>query len=141
MGDQNHHVFFAARNSANSRRDLLFGDRIERRSRLVEDKQPRAAQQGAGNRQPLTLPTGYSKPALSQACVQTLPGALHQRRNGGPSQRIVHFFVGGIRLDEQQILADGTRKQLWVLRHKTDLPADRVVTKLVDGNAIDRLCR
>ena len=41
---------------------------------------------------------------------------------------------------KKKVLANGAGKELRVLRHKADLPPDRVVTQLVDRDAVEIDC-
>jgi hypothetical protein len=66
----------ARRNLAHGIRDLLLGQRIERRGGLVEDQQARLAHQRPRDRQPLLLAARQLHAALADHRVQPLGRAL-----------------------------------------------------------------
>ncbi len=117
-------------------RDLLLGQRVERRGRLVEDEQVRPAQQRPGDRQPLLLAARDLDAALADHRVEPAVGARQQAVAGRLLQHLEALRVGGVRVDEQQVLADRAREELRVLGDEADLRA-----QLVQVDLRARLCR
>ena len=58
--------------------DLLLGQRVELRRRLVEHEEVRLAEQGAGDGQALLLAAGDLHPALADDGVESLVGSVEQ---------------------------------------------------------------
>ena len=111
---------------ANRLADLLLGDRVERRSRLVEDQQVRPPQQRAGDREALTLAAGHLHPAFADHRVEAPVRARQQAVARRLRQRGQALRVGGLRPDEAQVLADRPGEQLRVLRDEPDPLAQAV---------------
>src|SRR6185369_10506398 len=101
--------------------DLLLGQRVERRGRLVEDQQARPAQQGAGDRESLFLAAGDLDAALADHRVEAAVGARQQAVAGGLLEHLQALGVARSRIDEEEVLADRAGEELGVLGHEADL--------------------
>src|SRR5438132_14376977 len=108
MRDQNGDEIFSHRNLADRLRDLLFGQRIQRRRGLIENKQVRPPQQSTRDRKPLLLSSGYFHAAFSNDRIEALVGAAQQRLASSLVENGHAFFVRRIRIHKQKILADAS---------------------------------
>lgn len=86
--------------------DLLLGLGIDRRGRLIEHTDPRAAQVDAGQGEPLPLPAREPRPAELRAehRVQSLGESAHQipragRVQGAPDLLVGHLLLRGAQCD------------------------------------------
>ena len=131
--DQDRHHVLARPHLADRLADLLLGQRVERRRRLVEDQQVRPAQQRARDRQALLLAARHLHAALADHRVQPLrrrapagcrtrpcaarPGTPRRWRVGFTNSRFSRMRAG---------------EELRVLRHEAD-PLAQLVQVHVDG--------
>ena len=110
--------------------DLVLGDRVERRGRLVEDEQVGVAQQGARDREALALAARDLHACFSDDRVQSLVRPREQAVARRASQRVQHLRVARSGAHEQQVLANAPREQLRVLRDEPDAGAQSLQVHL-----------
>ena len=123
--------------------DPLFGERVERRGRLVEHQQVRTAQQRARDRQPLLLAARHLHAAFADHRVEARVGARASRlSHAALLQHVEALGVGRRRVHEQQVLADRAGEQLRVLRDEADPLAQpsRSISSLGDA-VVENLAR
>ena len=115
---------------------LRFG--IERRGRLVEQDDRRAAQERPGDRQPLALAAGELQPALADDGVEALRHALDEfgaaRLLGGA----IDLGVARLRLAVAEILEHRAVEQRDVLLHHGDILAQAFLGDLGDVLLVDQ---
>ena len=114
--------------------DLVLGDRVERRGRLVEDEQVGIPEQRPRDRQPLALAAGDLHAAFADHRVEPLCAR---------ASRLSHAAACAARrgtsasvapgLHEQQVLADGAGEQLRLLRDEPDPRAQPLEVHLRAG--------
>src|SRR5258706_14732152 len=75
MRDQDRDRLLIRRHFTNRPANFFFGERIERRSCLVEHQQLRMSQQGPRNRKALLLSAGYFDAAFADQSIQSAIGA------------------------------------------------------------------
>jgi hypothetical protein len=106
--------------------DAAGRNRIERRSRLVEQQHVRLQCDGAGDAQSLLLAAGQAQGALAQLVLHFVPqGALAQRA----LDAVVHFRPGQFLVVAdavRHVLEDGHRKRHGLLEHHADLAAQAI---------------
>lgn len=88
-------------------RELLRHDRIDAARRLVEDERPRAFQQRASNREPLTLAAGQPDTALTDFGLVSSGQRLDDAMNLGHLACRHHLLEGGVWIGELQVVEDG----------------------------------
>ena len=131
MRDQNRDAIARARDFANRLADFFFSERIERRSRFVENHQLRPPQQGTRDGEPLLLAARNFDAAFADHGVESFIGAGEKAADRGLAKDVHAVFIGGARIDEEQVLADGTGEQLRILRDEADAFA-----QIVDGDFV-----
>src|SRR6266567_8242841 len=83
-------------------------------------------QQRSRNRQSLLLASRNLYATFTNQSVQAAIGARHQTMRSSLLQYLQAFCVAGIRVHEEQILANRSREKLGVLSDKTDLFAKHI---------------
>ena len=96
------------------------GVHVERRERVVEQVDGRPADDGAGDRQPLTLAAGEVDAALGHAHVQAVGVGADETVGRSHPQRLPHLVVGRIGLAVAQVVGDRAGEQVAALRHQPD---------------------
>ena len=116
--------------------DQRLGVHVERRQRVVEHQHRRAAEDGAGQRQPLPLPAGQRQALLADAGVEAPRQVVHELRLGDP-QRLLDVGVGGVGPAEGEVLPDAHREQRRVLEGGGDDAAQLGQRQVADVDAVD----
>src|SRR5690349_8578852 len=110
---------------------------IQAHSWFVQDKDRRIANDGAGNRNPLSLPSGERNSPLADHSVVTLRHLLDEflrvRKLRGPAD----FGTGGIRLPIGDVAPNGPVEQNRFLQDQTDLVAKRFLSEIPDVLIVD----
>src|SRR5882762_2446863 len=126
----------AHRNVSNRLADFLFGQRIQRRRRFVENQKVRPAQERASNRKPLLLPTGDFYPALTNNGIQPL---VRSRKKTLARRLFQHghaLLVRGTGIHEEEILSDRAREELRVLSDQANALAQPVEIDLFNREPV-----
>lgn len=110
---------------------------IERAGCLVEDQQRGATQQGASQRNPLTLATRQLPSAGAGAGIEPLRQVKHEARRSLDQNLAQARFVR-LRFCPEEVLADRRIEQQRLLLHIGDLPAPCGGAGLRQRQAIDR---
>src|SRR5271154_1028225 len=90
---------------------------VERARRLVEDEDPRVAQDGSSDRDPLTLSPRQTHPTLADFGGIAIGKRPHVLLDVSVSRRGTHFFVGSIEAPVAYVFEDRTSEELHVLRY------------------------
>src|SRR6266566_694874 len=118
--------------------DMLLGLGVDTRERVVEDQNPRIADDGAGNRGALLLPAGESDAALADhglvGFAEVLDVAVQAGNFGCFADALLVIF-GQAKGD---VAADGFTEQISVLRYETDGLPQRGERPIADGTAVDQ---
>ncbi len=115
--------------AAQRRLDLRLGVHVQRRERVVEHQHPRAAQHGAGEREPLPLTAGQRQALLADPGVEPERQVVDELglRN---LERLDHVVLGDAGPAEGEVLAHACREQRGVLergRHRVPQLIERQV--------------
>jgi len=97
------------------RLDLTLGVIVQRAGCLIEDEDPRIAQNGAGDGDPLTLAAGESVPSGADERVQPIWERRHDTLDLRRAQGCPDLLVVRIRLGQQQVGADRVVNQIGLL--------------------------
>ena len=104
--------------------DLLFGQRVERRSGFIEDEQLRSTEQCARDGQALLLPSRNLDSTFPNDCVQAPVCPGKKAVDGSLPQDSEAFIIGSAGANEQEIFANRSPKTVALLRYKTDALAE-----------------
>jgi hypothetical protein len=105
--------------------DLGFGDRVQRAGRLVQDQDRRVLENGAGDRQALTLPARQKLAAFADDEIQAAFLLLHELPGLRRSQGGLKLLVGGVRPGHAQVVGDRAVEQARILEDDGDRLAQR----------------
>src|SRR6185503_6597251 len=105
---------------SNGLADAFLSQRIKGRSCLIEHQQLWPAEQCPRDREPLLLAPSHSHTALSKQRIDAPVRAREETLYRRLMQHLQTSLISCIRPYEAQILADGSREQLRILRHKSD---------------------
>ena len=111
----NHEGGAAGAQTAQSFLDEVLTFRIQRRGRFVENQHPRIAQNGTGDRHPLTLAAGQLHAAFADDRVVLLRKALNELVRVRDFRHGHHFILRGSGLGEGDVLHHGAVEQEIVL--------------------------
>ena len=117
--------------------DALLVGRVERDQRLVEQQQPRPAEQRLAQQQALALAPGETASTLADIGQDALALAHDEARRLRQFERGVDFHLRRVRLADAQIFLDRAREQHRLLKHHADVAAQRGDVHLVDVDAVD----
>ncbi len=128
--------FFDTRSSASWM--SLLGVAVERRSRLVEQQDRRAFQDGAGDGDALLLAAGEFQAALADLGLVAFRREADEAVDLRLPRRLLDLGVGRIPAAVADIVADGVVEQHGVLRHHADGGAQRRLRDVADILAVDQ---
>ena len=104
--------------------DRVFGDRVERARRLVEDQDLRILQNHARDREPLLLPAGELQAAVAHDGFITLGLVGNEVRKVRDIAGRVELLLGRVLLGIEQVVPDRAVEEIAVLGHDADLRAE-----------------
>src|SRR5580658_6383864 len=93
-------------------------------------------QKRASNGEALLLAAGNFYSTFADERVEAAIGAGEQAMRGGLLQYGHAFSIGCVRIDEEQVFADGSGKQLRVLGHEPDFFAENIQIHAMGGNSV-----
>ena len=96
---------------AQPRVDPRLDERIDGRCRVVEHEQPRRAEQGAGDRNPLPLAAGEGEPALAHDRIETIGQRVDELLGFGRPGGRPDVLIGGIGPSIGDVGRDGVGEQ------------------------------
>ncbi len=108
---------------ASSRENPLFGEGIDARKGVVQNQNPRVAQDGAGDGGALLLPARKGDAALADHGLVAFGKTCDIARQPGDFGGAADLLRGGRFHAEGDVLRDGGAEQESLLRHEADLPA------------------
>ena len=111
------------------------GLKVQGRKTVVEDIQVGALHERAGDGQALALTTREVRTALGHRGIEPL-GLFEHKRTLSNFQRMEHIRLGRVLVAKAQIARHGAREQPCLLRHVGDAPADLVLRKLAQIDAV-----
>ena len=111
------------------------GLKVQSRKAVVEDIQVGALHECAGNRQTLALAAREVRAALGHRRIEPL-GLVEHKGALGNLQRMEHVSLGRVFVAKAQIACHRTREQPCLLRHIGDKPADVVLRKVTQIDAV-----
>lgn len=101
--------------------DLLFSDRIDTGSGLIEDHQRRVFEKNSGDREPLFLSLGKADALFTDVGIEPIGETLNKLPCARPGERSDHFCLVRIFFCQAQILAHRALEQKRVLGDMTDV--------------------
>ena len=111
------------------------GLKVQGRKTVIEDVQVGALHECAGNRQALALAAREVRTALGDRRIEPLRLIEHEGALGN-LERVQHIRLGRILIAKAQIARHGAREQPCLLRHVGNTPANLVLRKLAQIDAI-----
>ena len=118
------------------RKDALLDLGVDGRRGVVEDQQPRPADQGAGQRDPLSLPAGEGGAPLAEPGVEPPRERGHEAVGLGRPQRGPHLLVGDVGA-QGDVAADVVVEQERGLRHEGDRRRQLALGELAQVDPVD----
>ena len=110
---------------------------VDRRGGVVEDQQPRPADQRAGQRDPLPLAAGERGAALAQLGVEPVGERGDEAVGLGGAQRRPHLLVGHVRA-EGDVAADVVVEEERRLRHQRRDPGQLAAVEVAQVDAVEQ---
>jgi len=121
--------------------DFVFRVGVDAGESVVEDEDAGAAQEGAGNGGALFLASGERDAAFAYGSAVAFGEAFDILRDvgslGGGFDVVERGFAIFCVYAKRDIFANGRAKQKRLLRHKADLPSQRVDRELADRAPVD----
>src|SRR5579863_9721098 len=117
--------------------DKRFGLGIEARGRFVQNQDARISEDGTRDRHPLFLPARELHATLADDRVVLLFEALRELIDAGNATRRQYLLLGGVRMREGDVLADGAVEEERVLKDDAEARAVRVQAHRREIDAVD----
>ena len=96
---------------------------------LVEDEDREVGDEGAGERQPLSLAARQARAMLAHGGVEPEGQRLHPVEEAGPSECAAELALGRLSSGQQEVLPQGGVEHVGVLLDEADDPPDVVARR------------
>src|SRR5690242_1739215 len=119
-------------------KNALFSVRVHAGERVIENKDPRVAHQGASQRRSLLLPAGKGDSSFANQ------GGISQRETGnfggnaGGLSSLEDSFIRAVFHAKSNVFAQGLAEEIGVLRHKADGATQAYQRPFLNRAAIDQ---
>ena len=117
--------------------DARLDRRVDGAGRVVQDQQPRTADDGPGQREPLPLAAGEGRAPLADPGVEAVGQGGDEAVGGGHAQRRPHLVVA-VRLVEGDVAADGVVEEEGALGDERGLVADLALAEPAHVDAVEQ---
>ena len=128
----------SAHDAVHAALDKLFGTRVDARSGLVQDEHRRVGDGHARDGEQLALALRQVGAVGRDRRVVPSRQAADKRIRAGSLGGGAHFLVGRVELAKADVLRNGAAKQVRVLQHNAERPAQAGLGNVLDVDAVVR---